>query len=270
MKKAKKVLTLVACAVLLVCISVGATLAYLQATTAPVQNTFSVGAVGATLDEAEVDVFGNPIVDSKKNETDEKETLEETLEQSEYLDPRVDRVTSNTYKLVPGEDYVKDPTVHLTAETEPVYVFVQVINEITAIEAGNAADATDEQKATTIAAQMATNGWKALGAAYPNIYVYENIVHTLTDGKLEDGSTAVAKGELPVFTTFTLGDKAEITASYAEASIDVKAFIIQANGFANAEAAWNAGQFELITEDASTNEPTDDPADEPTDDTTGA
>ena len=52
--KLRKVLLLACSAVLLVCLSVGATLAYLTSTDT-VKNTFTVGKVAITLDEVNVD-----------------------------------------------------------------------------------------------------------------------------------------------------------------------------------------------------------------------
>ena len=56
--KFRRILLLLACAVLLVSLSVGATLAYLTSTTETVTNTFTVGNVAITLDELDVDEYG--------------------------------------------------------------------------------------------------------------------------------------------------------------------------------------------------------------------
>ena len=61
MKKTRKILLMAACAVLLVCISVGATVAYLTSTDT-VTNTFTVGQVAITLDEAKVDMYGDAVI----------------------------------------------------------------------------------------------------------------------------------------------------------------------------------------------------------------
>ena len=53
MKKTRKILLMAACAILLVCISVGATVAYLTDMKS-VTNTFTVGKVAITLDEKDV------------------------------------------------------------------------------------------------------------------------------------------------------------------------------------------------------------------------
>ena len=104
MKKTRKILLMAACAVLLVCISVGATVAYLTDTKS-VTNTFTVGSVAITLDEAKTDING-------------------------VADNTVPRVVANKYKLMPGHEYVKDPTVHVTAGSEDCYIFVKVENGI--------------------------------------------------------------------------------------------------------------------------------------------
>lgn len=121
----KKSIALVMMAVLLVAASVMGTLAYLTST-ASVTNTFTVGKVAITLDEAAVDVYGAPIENA-------------------------DRVSANKYKLIPGHAYTKDPTVHFAAGSEASYLFVKVENGIAAIEAD-----------TTIANQIIANGWTAL------------------------------------------------------------------------------------------------------------
>ncbi|MBQ2690781.1 MAG: hypothetical protein IJF53_01345 [Clostridia bacterium] len=89
MKNTKKALLMTLCAVMLVAASVMGTMAYLTSTTGVVTNTFTVGKVGITLDEAKVTEYG-----VKDGDT---------------------RVMANTYKLVPGHTYVKDPTVHVAA-----------------------------------------------------------------------------------------------------------------------------------------------------------
>ncbi|MBQ3062404.1 MAG: hypothetical protein IJD03_01960, partial [Clostridia bacterium] len=98
MKNTKKALLMTLCAVMLVAASVMGTMAYLTSTTGVVTNTFTVGKVGITLDEAKVTEYG-----VKDGDT---------------------RVMANTYKLVPGHTYVKDPTVHVAADSEESYLFV--------------------------------------------------------------------------------------------------------------------------------------------------
>ena len=201
-KKILKVLALVACAVLLVVGSIAGTLAYMTSLTGTVTNTFTVGNVAITLDELDVDEYGVAVPNA---------------------DPA--RVMANAYKLVPGHKYVKDPTIHVAEGSEDCWLFVKVENGISAIEGG-----------TTIAAQMATNGWTQLevdGVAVENVY-YHAVVDARTEAK-----------DVKVFESFTLKTDANV-ASYVDnegnvsATIAVTAYAVQADGFNTAAAAWAA------------------------------
>ncbi len=99
MKNSKlgRILLLLACAVLLVCLSVGATLAYLTSSDTNV-NTFTVGDVKIVLDEAKV--------------TDEDGRVAD----------HATRVKTNKYHMQPGLVYQKDPTVTVKANSENCYV----------------------------------------------------------------------------------------------------------------------------------------------------
>lgn len=99
MKNKSKALLMTLCAVLLVAASVLGTMAYLTSTDG-VENTFTVGNVKITLDEAKVDADG--VVSSN------------------------DRVKGNEYKLMPGHTYVKDPTVTVKAPSVDSYVRMKV------------------------------------------------------------------------------------------------------------------------------------------------
>ena len=100
MKTRSKALLLTLCAVLLVAASVLGTMAYLTSTD-EVNNTFTVGSVAITLDEAEVDENGTPVEGAA-------------------------RVKSNEYKLMPGHTYTKDPTVTVEKGSESSYVRMKV------------------------------------------------------------------------------------------------------------------------------------------------
>lgn len=128
MKSGKKALLLALCAVLLVAATVMGTMAYLTATTGPVVNTFTIGNIAITLDEAKVDTDGTPVA------------------------PEV-RVDKNIYKLVPSHEYKKDPTVHVNPNSESSYIFVKVENGIANFEA------SDDK----IADQIVHGGWTELG-----------------------------------------------------------------------------------------------------------
>ena len=189
MKKTRKMLAMLLSMMLVAVVAIGGTYAYLTSTTGVVKNTFTVGNVNITLDEAKVGVYGDAVEGAA-------------------------RVTENTYKLIPGHSYTKDPTVHVTAGSEKCWVFVKVVNGIASIEAD-----------TKIAAQMNTNKWVALPGV-ENVYYYE----TAVDARNEQVN-------LPVFGTFTLTGTADV-AAYTGKTITVQAYAVQADGFGTAAAAW--------------------------------
>ena len=82
----------------------GATLAYFTDKD-EVQNTFTVGKVDITLDEAKVDDNGEALTGEK-----------------------ADRVHENTYtpNMVPGHGFDKDPTIHVEKGSEESYIFLDV------------------------------------------------------------------------------------------------------------------------------------------------
>ena len=131
----KKTLTVLLALVLVIAMSVAGTMAYLTSSDS-VTNTFTVGKVAITLDEAKVDVYGKP---------DAAATA---------------RVDKNEYKLIPGHSYTKDPTIHVAADSEDCYLFVKVEDGLTAIEADK-----------TIATQLAEKNWKPVDNV-ANVYVY--------------------------------------------------------------------------------------------------
>lgn len=201
MKTTKKALLLALCAVLLVVSTVFATLAYLTSTTEVVKNTFTIGKVTITLDEAEVTEYGVKDGDA--------------------------RVTENEYKLIPGHNYIKDPKIHVAKGSEPCYLFVKVVDEIAAI-----------QDDTTVATQMANNGWLKLDGV-------ENVYYL--NGKV-DASTAAK--DINVFEEFTIKTNADV-ASYDGKTITVQAYAIQADGFANEADAWKAAPSNWVAPEVS-------------------
>jgi len=212
MKKVKKVVALLLCAVLLMGATVAGTLAYLTSK-ATVTNSFTVGKVvlgedgKAGLDEAKVNEYGEPVdVDNKVV----------TLENAP-------RTTANTYKLIPGHTYTKDPTIHVGANSEACYLFVKVENGIAGIEADAV---TGGDSYTKIADQITTiNGWTKLDGE-GNIY-YKEAAKTGDNG-----------ADYVVFGNFRLAKNADVS-SYASEKITVTAYAIQKDGLTAAEA-WDA------------------------------
>ena len=183
----KKTLMIMLALVLVIAMSVSATLAYLTSSDS-VANTFTVGKVVITLDEAKVDVYGVEEADA-------------------------DRVKANTYKLIPGHDYVKDPIVHVDPESEDSYVFVEIANGIDVI-------------AAEIVAQIEKNGWTKLE---DNVY-YKTVLADDTDKELE------------VFEGFTFPGTANPEA-YKDATIKVTAYAVQLDGFeGDVAGAWGVAK----------------------------
>lgn len=209
MKKSKAIL-MVVCAMLLVAASVMGTLAYLTSQ-ASVTNTFSVGKVAITMDEAKVNEYGEPVLNAVG---------------------KVDRVDANTYKLVPGHKYKKDPTIHVQAKSENCWVFVKIEN-------GLGADATLENMNPKFKPLWVDN------TLVDGVYYYENIV-----------PYSVNVTDLVVFDEFTFANDADPD-DYKNASIKVTGYAIQADGFGTAKEAWEASGFGTA---ASTPDPTPDPA----------
>lgn len=191
----KKTLTLALAFVLVAALAIGGTVAYLTATTGDVVNTFTVGNVALTLDEKDFD-----------ND-----------------DPNAPRVKTNEYKLIPGSEYEKDPTVHVTAGSEACYVFVKVENGL-----GAAEKASGDNGYVTIADQIAANGWTAVPGHAGYFY------------KTVDAATAEAGTDLVVFEEFGISGTVsqDDYAALASANITIKACAVQSEGLSTAEAAF--------------------------------
>ena len=176
MKTRSKALLLTLCAVLLVAATIFGTMAYLTSTDT-VTNTFTVGKVNIKLDEAKANPDGSLVANA-------------------------DRVKANSYKLLPGHTYNKDPMVTVLGGSESSYVKMTVTfskaNELDAIFAPDGANLTS-----------IFNGYDALDALFDSITV---------PGEITNEQLATIEGM----------------------TITVNAYAIQADGFANADAAWAA------------------------------
>lgn len=228
MKKTKVLLTL-ACAILLVAASVMGTLAWLTDASA-VKNTFTVGNIHFDeddglhgLDEAKVNLNGEPV--NNQGTVVEKD--------------EAPRVVENTYKLVPGHEYTKDPIIHVAAGSEDCYLFVKVTNEIADIEDKST---TDDKK--TIAEQMDELGWKQVeddnGNPIPGVYMLKESDNGEWIKKVVT-TTATANTDVTVFNYFKLADDANVS-GYEGKSIKVIAYAVQVDGFEDASAyeIWNS------------------------------
>lgn len=221
MKKSKAIL-LVLCAVLLVAASAMGTLAWLTSEDA-VTNTFTVGKVEITLDEAKVNVNGQKL-DANNNVYNETGDVE-----------LAERVDENTYKLMPGHKYTKDPIIHVARDSEDCYLFVKVENGIEGIEAETVQDGYK-----SIANQMTENDWEHVEG---DIYIYA------PDGQ----PTPVSAGaDIIVFGSFAIAGSADgdLLSEYGPmqdgtegAAIKVTAYAIQSANISatTAQDIWTAG-----------------------------
>ena len=233
MKKGK----LIAAAALVLALGVvtGATIAYLTDTTGPVVNTFTVGDVGLSLDEAKVDKYGVPVPDAP-------------------------RVQGNEYLLIPGQTYTKDPTTTVTADSVSSYVRMKVkVTDLAALEAllpyGSYPEyyAEPEEGVKVFLLEKLVNGWKKSewnsewDWSFDGVDTYEfRYVGPKSVNGVVPASATATKLE-PLFTEFTLPwfFTAKQIKTLKNFKIDVTAEAIQAATFETADTAWDAFDHQM-------------------------
>lgn len=235
----KKLLTaavLVMCAVALVVGSVLTTMALLTSSVF-VTNSFTIGDVSITMDEAPVNEDGQPITG--------------------------DRVTANTYHLIPGKTYIKDPTIHITSgANNDMYLFVKSRNEIRSAEEGNFVGTSavpSSGAALTMREQMEANGWVEFvrsGDGVEIVWVYgtrDTATGEITPTPVNSESTqlgknglsvGVAAGSFKLCDNFTIHEDATV-GMYSSAEVKFTAFAVQelvtsAEDHALTKAVWDA------------------------------
>lgn len=205
----KKSIALVMMAVLLVAASVMGTLAFLTSTDS-VKNTFTVGKVAIKLDEAAANTDGT-------------------------LVPNADRVKTNSYKLLPGHTYNKDPMVTVLAESEPSYIKMTVTfsmaKELDAIFAPTGANLTSIFNGYDAANWIAKGNTKDANA---NTRTYE-FWYKETVGA-PDGDVALDALFDSIIVPGNITQ--EQLATIEGMTITVNAYAIQADGSDTADAAW--------------------------------
>lgn len=229
MKTRTKVLGLMMAAVLLVSATIFGTMAYLTDNDT-VTNAFTVGKVAITLDEARVNVMGKPV---------DKNNVEVVLKAAP-------RVSENTYKLMPGHTYTKDPTVHVEADSEDSYIFVKVENGLDGIEESG------KDIATQITNEYVWAKLNGIDNVYYKLWTKKEKTDLQVFGNFALIGDGLVNGTKPDGYTGTdkyIGD-------YQRKEIVVTAYAVQADGFANdinkdgtlspdeiasgADAAWEA------------------------------
>ena len=238
MKSKHKALLLTLCAVLLVAATAFGTLAYLTDTDA-VKNTFTVGKVGLSLDEAEVNPDGT------------------------YKNGHDNRVQKNEYHLLPGHTYYKDPTVTVDAKSEDAYVRMivtvknidQLMRALPQAETIQGEDGTTSQVAypenqkyygedDTFLLQMLCGGWDASTWLFKSYTENDDGTEGYYEFRykevVEKSETATKLDDL--FETITVPGEIDNDhlAYLADVEIVVAAHAIQADGFDAADEAWGA------------------------------
>lgn len=221
MKTKNKALLLTLCAMLLVAASIFGTVAYLTSKTENVVNTFTVGQVKITLDEAKVDADGKPVQGAA-------------------------RVQENAYKLIPGKTYTKDPTIHVDENSEACFIRAKVT--LTNADKWVAiAKKYADNKVEKIITGTDDNIWWVSQPSFDKAantvtytFVYKNESHTDELGKRiwtkEDGTDLVLFNKIVMPGEVTNEDLAGV----ADTKITVVGEAIQAEGFETEAAAWAA------------------------------
>lgn len=207
MKTRTKALLMLLCAVLLVAGSVLGTLAYLTSTDT-VTNTFTVGNVSIKLDEAKANTDGTLVANA-------------------------DRVKANTYKLLPGHTYNKDPMVTVLKGSESSYIKLNVV-----VTKSAELDAIGVDLLTTFKGYDSAN-WIYKGNTEDttaNTRTYEFWYKETVAAPDADVALDALFDQVVVPGTITNAQLATIEGM----TITVTAHAIQADGFADAADAWAA------------------------------
>lgn len=208
----KKALLMMVCAVMLVLVSVMGTMAYLTSQDT-VTNTFTVGKVAITLDEAKANADGS------------------------LFDQGATRVKENNYKLLPGHTYAKDPMVTVLEGSENSYIKMTVTftkaAELDAIFAPAGADMTS-----------IFNGYDGSNWIAKDV-TKDTVKNTRTYEFWYKEAVAAPSENVPLDALFdSIAVPGFITneqlATIEGMTITVNAYAIQADGFATPEAAWAA------------------------------
>ena len=209
--KNKKALLLSLCAIMLVAATVFGTIAYLTSTD-EVTNTFTVGSVAIKLDEADVKTDGT------------------------YETNHESRVKANEYHLLPGHTYIKDPTVTVLKGSEESYVRMLVtINEQDDLDAIFA----------PVGGLPLNQVFGGVSDDWNLVAETENEDNTRTYEFHYKSTVAAPNADVvldDLFESITVPSTITGTqlATIADLEIRVEAHAIQADGFADAGAAWAA------------------------------
>ncbi len=218
----KKALAAIVAVALIACVSIGATLAYLQDKTQVAENVFTLGKVDIKLDETKLDEDGEP------------------------TDERTEEGNDN-YHLLPGETVTKDPVVTVLANSEECYVRVFVT-----------LDHAEEFMTIYRNHNMSiTSALEFFGGFDDTKWIPQNLDSSAMDGDkitvefryYQTVPSATSDTALePVVETVTLPEwvnNADTELLPDGFKVEVYAEAIQAKGFDDADAAWAAFDEEV-------------------------
>lgn len=249
-KTVRNAIVLTLAAALLVTATVFTTLAYLVST-AKVSNVFTVGDVTIEMFETKVEADGH-ISGGHTSETHTpgyKPTSKKTAD-------------TNTYPIVPGGTYCKDPTIYINANSAETILFVKTRNQIANIETTDASQ--------TMKQQMINNGWQRVAKMSNGDWIYVFVGTGSTAGTENNAAFIIPKKDyvqaFDLFNQFTIDKECNLEQyKLAQgAAVTLTAYAIQADGFttvdpatqqkcvtkANVIAAWNAIVDKVSYEDS--------------------
>ena len=190
----KKLMTVLAL-VLVIAMSVAGTYAYLTSAD-KVVNTFTVGNVAIKLDEAKANPDGS-------------------------LAAGDERVKANSYKLLPGHKYNKDPMVTVEANSEDCWLFVKI---------------DESRNLDSFISYAVANGWtQGDGTNIPS-----NVWYRTVEAATADQTFSVLAGDQVTVNndvTKTMMDGLKVDGAI-QPTLTFTACAVQADGFANASDAY--------------------------------
>lgn len=203
----KRYLLIIFCTLIISIFSVGLTVTFMTDRKKD-ENVFTIGSVSIALTESKVDELGNVIGNEKSN--------------------------NNTYHLMPGYTYTKDPTIIVEEGSEDSYVRILVtINSIVELKGLYGEDFVLEDIYSNWGIKwILTNKKTNSDGTITFEYRYKDVVNGLNgEKKLE-----------PLFTNFTIPASATVgeLENLANYKIIIKGQAIQKSGFTTDKEAWQA------------------------------
>lgn len=227
-KTIRNAIVLTLAAVVLVTATVFTTLAYLVST-AKVSNVFTVGDVTIEMYETKVSSDGKfPDGYVANNNT------------PGYEPNSKKKADTNTYAIVPGGNYFKDPTIYVNPNSAETILFVKARNQIGEIETKDAPKTMKEQ--------MIDNGWRRVAQMSNGDWLYVFVGDGSNAAAIIPKSPKVQAFDL--FTEFSIDPSCNLEQyKLAQgAAVTLTAYAIQADGFntngvvskGDVVEAWNA------------------------------